>query len=150
MLMHQLIHPQILAALAAAGHGSQVLVADGNYPVSTQSGHRAALVHLNLSPGVVGVPEVVQALVTAVPLEAAAVMVPDDGEPPPVHAEVEALLPEGLALRPLDRFAFYEACRGEDLALVVATAEQRVYANVLLTIGVRTADADGAVDGGAS
>jgi L-fucose mutarotase len=36
----------------------------------------------------------------------------------------------------LDRFAFYAAARSEDVALVIATGERRVYANVLLTLGV--------------
>jgi L-fucose mutarotase len=40
----------------------------------------------------------------------------------------------------MDRFAFYAAARGDDVALVVATGEQRVYANLLLTIGVRQAE----------
>jgi L-fucose mutarotase len=41
MLQYKLIHPQILAALAAAGHGSTVLIADGNYPFSTAANPQA-------------------------------------------------------------------------------------------------------------
>ena len=36
----------------------------------------------------------------------------------------------------LERFAFYDACRDSDTALVIASGEQRIYANILLTIGV--------------
>ncbi len=36
----------------------------------------------------------------------------------------------------MERFAFYDAGRGRDVALAVATAEQRIFGNVLLTIGV--------------
>jgi RbsD / FucU transport protein family. len=32
MLKTRLLHPEILAALGEAGHGAQVLIADGNYP----------------------------------------------------------------------------------------------------------------------
>ncbi|HOS03406.1 MAG TPA: RbsD/FucU domain-containing protein, partial [Candidatus Hydrogenedentes bacterium] len=35
MLKQRLIHPEILDALAAAGHGSKILITDGNYPAST-------------------------------------------------------------------------------------------------------------------
>jgi L-fucose mutarotase/ribose pyranase (RbsD/FucU family) len=35
VLRTRLLHPEILAALAGAGHGSRVLIADGNYPFST-------------------------------------------------------------------------------------------------------------------
>ena len=36
----------------------------------------------------------------------------------------------------MGRFEFYDAARDSDVALVIATGEQRVYANLLLTIGV--------------
>jgi len=136
VLRHQLIHPQILEALGSAGHGSQVLVADGNYPFTTGSNPAAARVYLNLSPGVVGAVEVVAALTSAIPIEDAVCMTPGQGDEPEIHDEFRAQLP-GVSLRLLDRLAFYEAARGPDVALVVATGERRVYANVLLTVGVR-------------
>lgn len=40
-----------------------------------------------------------------------------------------------IDLNPLARFDFYAACRGADLAVCVATGDQRLYANILLTIG---------------
>ena len=49
MLKHQLIHPQINAILAAAGHHASVLIADGNYPASTKKGPNAQVVSLNLA-----------------------------------------------------------------------------------------------------
>ena len=51
MLKSQLLHPQILAALAKSGHGSKVLISDGNYPHWTKHGPNAEVVYLNLSPG---------------------------------------------------------------------------------------------------
>jgi L-fucose mutarotase len=36
----------------------------------------------------------------------------------------------------LERFAFYDVARSPNVALVIATGEQRIYANILLTIGV--------------
>ena len=63
-------------------------------------------------------------------------MRPADGSEPPIFREFLQLLPSGLALQPLDRFAFYAAASEPSLCLVVATGEQRIYANILLTIGV--------------
>ena len=51
MLPTELPHPEILQALAGAGHGALVLIADGHYPASTATGDRARTVHLNLAPG---------------------------------------------------------------------------------------------------
>ncbi len=135
MLRSRLLHPEILGALGAAGHGARVLIADGNYPLSTGSHPAARRVFLNLAPGMLRVTEVLEVLREAVPVEAADVMVPDQGDEPPIFGEFRRLLP-GVELGPLDRFAFYEAARGPDLALAIATGEQRVYANILLTIGV--------------
>ena len=134
MLKGKLIHPEILEALGRAGHNSKVLIADGNYPFSTASARRARLVFLNLSPGLVKVTDVLAALVEAVPIEAAAVMQPPD-EMPPIFAEFSQLLPAGIELQPLERYSFYAAGRDETVALVIATAEERLYANILLTIG---------------
>ena len=80
MLKHQLIHPQISAVLAQAGHHAKVLIADGNYPASTKRGPRAELVCLNLMPGVVTCRQVLEAVLSAVPGDAVHAMMytPDD------------------------------------------------------------------------
>ena len=148
MLKYQLLHPQILGALARAGHSSRILISDGNFPHYTRRGPNAELVFLNLAPGQVLVTDVLRALCSAVPLEAAAVM---DyarvgpyalSEEPPIWAEMRAIL-RGVGaaaaevdLSLLERFKFYESAGGPDVALSIATGDQRLYANVLLTIGV--------------
>ncbi len=135
MLRGTLIHPEILDALGRAGHGSKVLIADGNYPFATGVGPRARQVFLNLSPGLLKVTDVLGVLAEAIPIEAAAVMMPPD-EPPPIFEEFRRILPEGMELEPLERFAFYAASKEESVALLIATGEERIYANILLTIGV--------------
>jgi L-fucose mutarotase len=141
VLRTRLIHPEILAALAAAGHGSQVLVSDGNFPHATATPPAARRVYLNLSPGRVTVTEVLEALAATVPVEAAAVMRPHDADAPAVLDEYRALLPPDTPVDVVERFAFYELARGRDVTLAIATGDQRLYANLLLTIGV--VDPDG-------
>jgi L-fucose mutarotase len=141
MLRGPLLHPEILAALGAAGHGSRVLIADGNYPFATGSHAAARLVFLNLARGFAPVDEVLAVLAQAIPIEAAHVMQPTEGPEPPIFESFREVLPGDVALEPLDRFAFYDAARGPDLALAIATGEQRIYANILLTIGVVPPDA---------
>ncbi len=135
MLKYRLLHPEILAALGAAGHGSQVLIADGNYPFATGAPASARRVFLNLAPGMLSATDVLGVLADAIPIEAAHVMVPDSGPEPPIFGEFRALLPQ-LALNEYSRFPFYDAARSPNVALVIATGERRVYANILLTIGV--------------
>lgn len=136
MIKYTLTHPQILAALGRAGHGSQILIADGNYPFSTGSNPAAEKVFLNLTRGFAPVDHVLAVLVSAVPIEAAHIMMPDEGPEPPIFAAFRTILPEGVELQPYERFAFYDAARSPNVALVVATGEERIYANILLTIGV--------------
>lgn len=145
MLKSELIHPEILAALGGAGHGAKVLIADGNYPFSIHSGAKAKIVHLNLSPGKVLCTDVLHALLTAIPIEDAAVMMYAKEGPnalaadPPIWREFEQLL-HGVgydaAMTRIDRFKFYDVASAEDVCLTIATGDQRIYANLLLTIGV--------------
>lgn len=135
MLTIQLTHPPLLAALAAAGHGSKVLIADSNYPHATAHGPNAQVVHLNVRRGLVNGTDTLAAIASVVKIESAAVMALDE-EFLPVHDEYRRMLGDDVPVTIMERFEFYEACRSGDLALLVATGEDRIYANLLLTIGV--------------
>jgi L-fucose mutarotase len=145
MIRGQLIHPQIMSALARAGHGAKVLISDGNYPHWTKRGVNAEVVFLNLSPGVLGVVDVLKVLVTQIPIESASVMEYARTGPtalsadPPIWNEFrEVLHAAGVDtdLDHIEREKFYEAAGTPDICLTIATGEQKIYANLLLTIGV--------------
>ncbi len=148
MLKFPITHPQILAALGRAGHGSKILIADGNYPFSTKLGPHAELVCLNLRPGMVTVTDVLQVLVHAVQIESAAVMQPARTGPYAVKSDpeifkdfVDIISPHQpsrklIKLQRLERFKFYDAASAPDVCLTVATGEERIFGNLLLTIGV--------------
>lgn len=136
MLKSRLLHPEILYALACAGHGSKVLLADSNYPISTQCGPHATIVHLNVSPGVVPVRHVLELILETVPLEAAQVMRGEDGQESEAVTEYRNLLGPDVPVQAIRRSEFYAAVHGEDCALIIATGEQRLFACILLTIGV--------------
>ncbi len=135
MLKTRLLHPEILAALGSAGHGSKVLIADGNYSFGSSANPAATRVFLNLAPGLVTVTDVLQILSEAIPIEAVEVMMPASGEEPSIYNDFRHLL-SGMEMQRLGRFEFYEVARQRETILVIATGEQRIYANILLTIGV--------------
>jgi L-fucose mutarotase len=146
MLKHGLIHPTINEVLGRAGHHGKVLVADGNYPASSTLGPNAELVSLNLSPGVVTCTQVLEALVTAIPIEAAFTMMYEKTGPyalksdPPVWAEYRSVFKKAklaLKLQPIEKWEFYKAVATPDHVLTIQTADQQRFANLLLTIGVR-------------
>ena len=145
MLKSQLLHPQILHALGRGGHGAKVLISDGNYPHWPTHGPNAEVVFLNLAPGMLGAVDVLKVLVTEVPVEAAAVMEYARTGPnalsqdPPIWNEFrEVLHGAGVDtdLEHIEREKFYEAAGTPDVCLTIATGEQKIYANLLLTIGV--------------
>ena len=146
MLKGTLIHPQILNALGRAGHGSQILIADGNFPFSTTLGRNSELVSLNLTPGVVSCTQVLESLASSIPIEAGAVMdTPRSGpfaqeSEPEIWNEFCAILrgvtDSDFELDRIERFEFYRAVAAPSVALTIATGEQRIFANLLLTIGV--------------
>jgi len=134
MLTTNLIHPQIMAALAKCGHGSKILIADGNYPLAEKTGN-AEKVFLGLVRGKPTVTEVLDALLSVINVEKAEVMLPDDGSTPEIFAEFRQQL-DGMELTGLGRWEFYDACMAENaIVLAISTGEQRVYANILLTVG---------------
>lgn len=142
MLKTPLLQPDILRALAGAGHGSRVLIADGNYPLSTGSPATAARVYLNLRPGCVTVTEVLATLAQVLPIESALGMQTRDAQPAAVHGEIAQLLGPDVPFELKARHDFYAEARSADTALAIATGEQRRFANVLLTIGVVRAPND--------
>ncbi|MEM6690599.1 MAG: RbsD/FucU family protein [Planctomycetota bacterium] len=146
MLLHRLIHPQINSILAAAGHHSTILIADGNYPASSKRGPRAELVSLNLMPGVPTCDQVLQAILSAVPIERVQTMQTEtegpyalDGDPPVWDDYRKSIASAGLDLEvePTEKWDFYNAVSTEDHVLTVQTADQQRYANILLSVGVR-------------
>ena len=133
MLKTGLLHPEILSALGESGHGSKVLIADGNYAFLTKVGKSTKIVYLNLAPDNVTVTEVLQALLTVINVESADVMMPESGEEPSIFAEFRELLPEH-ELNKHERFAFYDEAMDDHVTLMIATGDTRLYANLLLTL----------------
>lgn len=125
-----LLTPDLLHALAAMGHGDRIALVDANYPATR--GRR--LIPL---PGI-GTPQALAAVLTVLPVEAAATMqvIGDATAMPPAVAEMAALLAArgAPAATSLERHAFYAAA--EAAYAVVATGERRFYGNILLTKGV--------------
>lgn len=146
MLKTACIHPEILAALGSAGHLAKVLITDGNYPHNTRIKPNTKIVWANFVPGVVDGVTLLKMVADVVPIEAAEVMQPTrEGQyamttEPPIWAAFRQVLKERSdfrgALLELQKPEFNVSTRSEDLALVIASAETQIYANIIITIGV--------------
>ncbi|MFO0930674.1 MAG: RbsD/FucU domain-containing protein [Gemmataceae bacterium] len=87
-----------------------------------------------------------EAILSAVPVESVRTMKPEESGPyaiphdPPVWDDYRRVIHQAnlhLELEPVEKWAFYDAVMSEDHVLTVQTADQHRYANVLVTVGVR-------------
>ena len=146
MLNYRLIHPEISAILARAGHHAKILIADGHYPASTKKGPSAQLVSLNLAPGLVTCNQVLAVLLDAMPIDGISTMMYEADDPytlsgdPPVWNEYrESIAAAGmkLDLTPIKKWDFYDAVMSIDHVLTIQTGDMQRFANLLLSVGVR-------------
>ncbi|EMS73574.1 RbsD/FucU family protein [Ruminiclostridium cellobioparum] len=136
MLKTACINPGLAGLLAACGHGDKILIADGNYPLESNTGGNTKKVYLGLTHGVPTVTQVLEVIDKTLAIEAAEVMVPGSGEEPEIFGEFRSILTGDVVPGKLDRYEFYEACKQDNVKIAVSTGEKRVFANILITVGV--------------
>jgi len=136
--IHPLLGPDLLAALAAMGHGDTLAIVDANFPAASV-GRRVIEARGASSPALL------DAVLTVFPVDAASVpavltmeVIGDpDAVPEPVADFAAAMSDHGLAdceIGSLQRQAFYDRARAA--FVVIRTGELRPYGNILLVKGV--------------
>ena len=135
-----IISPELLKILCEMGHGDEITIGDANFPgaslcsrVVRMDGH--------------GVPEILDALLTLIPLDQyvehpAALMqvVPGDPTETPIWDTYREILSRhesrgAACLEEVERFAFYDRVRQKSYA-VIMSGEKATYANIILKKGV--------------
>ena len=132
-----IIGPDLLYVLRAMGHGDELVIVDANYPAES---NRNRVVRLD---GVDAV-RAAEAILSLMPLdtfvEAAAhrMQVVDDPDAVPevcrAFQELVARRSPGQTVGSIERFAFYERCKGTFATVV--TGEERLYGNLILKKGI--------------
>ena len=133
-----ILPPELLKVLCEMGHGDEITIGDANFPgarlsdrVIRMDGH--------------GVPEILDAILTLIPLDQyverpAALMqvVPGDTVETPIwevyHDLCDKAEGKEVQFEHVERFAFYE--RAKKAYCVVMTGETALYANIILKKGV--------------
>ncbi len=143
-----LLNADVLHALAAMGHGDDLIVCDTNFPadsITRQTGFGKLLRIDNVDAG-----KAVAAILSLYPLDtfvddAAARMevVDKPDEIPQVQQEVQKVVDraegKSMPLKPVERFAFYE--RAKQAYCVIQTGERRFYGCFAFRKGVLPPDA---------
>ena len=135
MIKSDIIHPDLLQALAQCGHKANILIADANYSLLTNSSLRARIIYLNFSPGLISSVVILQKMLGYINIEKAVLMSCPDDFDNTIAREYRTLLAESTAVEYVTREAFYALAKSSDTLLVVASGETRRFANILLTVG---------------
>jgi len=135
-----IIPPELLKILDEMGHGDEITIGDGNFPGASLSNR---VIRMDGH----GVPEILDAILTLMPLDQmvdhpAALMqvTPGDNTPTPIwdtYKEILAKHEERGAdcLEEVERFAYYDRVKNKSYA-VIMSGERATYANIILKKGV--------------
>ena len=133
------ISPDFIKILMEMGHGDEIVIADGNFPAASHAKNLIRLDGLNI-------PEILQAILTLMPLDPYAesavfyMMHGPEVATPPIWSEYTTILTktENTNFTPtkLERFQFYD--QAKQAYAIIATSEQALYANIILKKGVIT------------
>ncbi|MCL6591550.1 MAG: L-fucose mutarotase [Firmicutes bacterium] len=134
----KIISPELIKVLMEMGHGEELVIADGNFPVGSCAQRVVRADGLN-------VPGLLDAILPFFPLDqyvkapvVLMAVVPGDEAKTPIWDEYRQIIkkyaPNGTGFEFEERFAFYE--RARKAYAVVATSEPALYANIILKKGV--------------
>lgn len=132
----KIISPSLLKILCEMGHGDEIVIADGNFPCESMG---ARVVRAD---GIGGT-EMLRAVLSLIPLDTYAeenfiLMKPAEGDERPAvwdSYKVTADSCDGnVRVGMEERFAFYE--RAKRAYAIIATGEEKIYANIILKKGV--------------
>lgn len=139
MIKGALTHPDVISALARAGHTSKVLITDAYFPASKLLGPDVETVFLNFAPGVLGLADVLRPLLETVAVEGAVATIREDGSKPDAWALYKELLPQEIEVQPIKGSEFAAAFSDGELAVAIITGELEPAACIVLSLGLRPA-----------
>lgn len=136
--LNPILSPDLLHALRAMGHGDELVIADANFPATSNTQRPIRLDGITAT-------DVLTAVLSVMPLDT---FVPDPAitmqvvgtpeEAPPIIGAFQEIIQTSAdhpaALTSLERHAFYE--RARSAFAIVQTGETRLYGNIIVKKGV--------------
>ena len=134
MIKADIIHPDLLQALAQCGHKANILIADANYSFLTNTSAQARIIWLNFSPGLIGSVIILEKILQYINVEKATLMNSPADFDNTIEREYRSLLAATIDFEHVERNEFYLQAKTSDTILVIASGETRRFANILLTV----------------
>lgn len=135
MIKSEILHPELLATLAKCGHKTNILIADSNYSFVTNSSPYAQIIYLNFAIGLIKSTTVLEKILKYINVEKATLMSYPDDFNNTIEREYKQLLSTAIPIKYVERNDFYALAKSTDTLLVIATGENRRFANIILTVG---------------
>ncbi|VUS56676.1 RbsD/FucU family protein [Klebsiella grimontii] len=134
MIKADIIHPDLLQALAQCGHKANILIADANYSFLSNTSAQARIIWLNFSPGLIGSVIILEKILQYINVEKATLMNSPADFDNTIEREYRSLLAATIEFEHVERNVFYLQAKTSDTILVIASGETRRFANILLTV----------------
>ncbi len=133
-----IISPYLLKVIDEMGHGDEILLADGNYPVESAGKNHDSIV---VRADGIGIPSLLEAIMKLFPLDTyvdynVVLMMSEKGQPE-IWKKYEQILDssgETVRIKKVPRLEFYDVAAKS--YAIVASGERALYANILLKKGV--------------
>lgn len=135
MLKTRISHPELLQALAEAGHGARIVLGDNNYAFTVNVNSAARIVFLNFTAGMINGTDILHALADTINVESVMYMETNDGKMPEVVKEYQTILAD-VPFAGKERSAFYEEAKSDAVCLLIASGETRPRGCIIMTVGV--------------
>ncbi|MBC6503302.1 RbsD/FucU transporter [Citrobacter freundii] len=134
MIKTDIIHPDLLQALAQCGHKANILIADANYSFLTNTFPKARIIWLNFTPGMIGSVIILEKILGYINMEKATLMASPAEFNNTIEREYRGILSKEIEFEYVERNTFYSLAKSSDTILVIASGETRRFANILLTV----------------
>lgn len=134
MIKTDIIHPDLLQALAQCGHKANILIADANYSFLTNTFPKARIIWLNFTPGMIGSVIILEKILGYINMEKATLMASPVEFNNTIEREYRGILSKEIEFEYVERNTFYSLAKSSDTILVIASGETRRFANILLTV----------------
>lgn len=134
MIKTDIIHPDLLQALAQCGHKANILIADANYSFLTNTSPTARIIWLNFTPGMLGSVIILEKILGYINVEKATLMASPVEFDNTIEREYRGMLSKAIEFEHVERNTFYSLAKSSDTILVIASGETRRFANILLTV----------------
>lgn len=129
-----ILSPDAVKLMMEMGHGDRLLIADGNYPATTNNSRVIRADGHKLT-------DLLDAVLSLFPLDRVVdtpvtLMATGDNTQPPVWKQFETIVAsheEGVEFTQLERFTFYEA--GSTCAGIIQSGDRALFGNIMLQKG---------------